>query len=222
MFILHRMSRVLTVLAGRIREHLYLLRSKYFILIFNCLNYYTRLTPLRGGIFSLESLCAFTIKPICIPHGANGKESATSSGDTRAVGLVLGREDFWEGNVTHSSTCLENSDRWGLAGWNPWGQRAEQDWACTYTNTHLMQDEFETKTGPCGHPEQGSPSVSPILFSGSRLLGLYDLPWVSKGQNWIVVNQGREGMQRQGRNSEGTRVESWMKVPTPTPSKGYT
>ena len=52
MFILHRMSRVLAVLAGR-KGNISSSQKQNTILIFNCFNYYTRLTRLREGIFSL-------------------------------------------------------------------------------------------------------------------------------------------------------------------------
>ena len=47
----------------------------------------------------------------------------------------------------------------------------------------------------------------------------YDLPWVptvaTVGQVQIGANQGREGMQRQGRNSQETIVQPWERVLVP-------
>ena len=39
----------------------------------------------------------------------------------------------------------------------------------------------------------------------------------SKGQIWTVANQGREGMQRQGRSSQETIVQLWGRVLVPPP-----
>ena len=135
----------------------------------------------------------------------------------------LGREDPLEREMaTHSTTLAwKILGQMSLVGWNPWGWRVEQDWACTYTHTPNARWVWN-QTGPCGHPEQGSPSVSPIFYFQEVDFWPQWPSLSSKGQNWIAVNQGREGMQRQGRNSQGTRMESWMKVLPPTPGKGYT
>jgi len=48
-----------------------------------------------------------------------------------------------------------------------------------------------------------------FLFVGNRLQPLWP-SWISKEWIQIVVNQGREGIQRQGRGSQETRVQLWQ------------
>ena len=60
---------------------------------------------------------------------------------------------------------------------------------------------YWNQAGPCGAPGHKSLSVSPSLSS--------------KGQVQEVAHQGREGIQRQGRNSQGTIVQAWGRVLVP-------
>ena len=57
---------------------------------------------------------------------------------------------------------------------------------------------FWNRAGRCGAPGHKSLSVSPSLSS--------------KGQVQTAMNQGREGMQRQGRGSQETIVQPWGRV----------
>ena len=68
----------------------------------------------------------------------------------------------------------------------------------------------ETEQDPVGLPF----CVPHFLFVGNRLQS----PWPSrssKGQIQTVANQGREGMQRQRRSSQETRVQPWGRVLVP-------
>ena len=70
------------------------------------------------------------------------------------------------------------------------------------------KEETETKQDPVELVGQIL-SVSHFLFVGNRLyLASLTWSWSSKGQVQIVINHGREGVQRQGRNSQ-ERVLLW-------------
>ena len=70
----------------------------------------------------------------------------------------------------------------------------------------LFWSRFWNGTGPCGALLGTNPfCVSGFLFVGSRLHSAS----LTFGQIQTVANQGREGMQKQGRSSQETIVQPW-------------
>ena len=74
----------------------------------------------------------------------------------------------------------------------------------------------ETKQNPVGL--QGTKDFLCPPFLWLQGIGFIQLPWPSlssKGQVQTDANQGKEGMQRQGRGSQETIVQSWGRVLVP-------
>ena len=74
---------------------------------------------------------------------------------------------------------------------------------------------IETKQGPVGSWVHKPLGVSHFLFLGNKLQ-LPNPTLSSKRQVQTVANQGREGMQRQGRRSQDTIVQPWRQDPDPS------
>ena len=92
----------------------------------------------NGSVSGKVTSCNLVHLEKCIgllPRWCNGKESACNAGDTEDAGLIpeLGRlPAVGNGNPLESS-CLENPHgQRSLAGYNPWGCKVRQDWACIH------------------------------------------------------------------------------------------
>ena len=94
-------------------------------------------------------------------------------------------------SLAHSAKTIDSTPRCSCLGMYLWNQ-----------------------SRPCGAPRHKPFCVPPFLFLGNRL----QPPWrslSSKGQVQTLANQGREGMQRPGRNSQETMAHPWGRVLVP-------
>ena len=141
---------------------------------------------------SLESLCAFTIKPISqlLPMWELMVKNLPQVQEMQETWVwSLGRENpLVREMATHSSTLAWKFwDRWAC------GLKSMGSESWTELSMHIHKHTPDARwvgnhAEPCGHPEQGSPSVSPISFFQVIDSGLYDLPWVLKNI-WISSNE---------------------------------